>query len=168
MPTPFPTDSFLHLLDLAEDADFMEVKHHIVDGLACFSTRNLDSIRKGALAKLIARSMSTASVVLSVHGWGVWPSGEIPELFERIRSSAGVKPGPNECAGDLISPEESDYLLCLVACCLFSCWDFSIVGSDGALMLYCTHDDEIYVSNTPLAWGVTLQQEVTDFGLPSL
>jgi len=137
----------------------------IVENRPFYDLTGLDSIRKGALAKIIWEWFSHAEVVFSVHEFGVWPSGEIPELFQRIRESQGFHQTLFECPGEIVGADEGGYLLCLVASCLSNCWDFSLIPLDRSFSIYVSHDDAIWINSDDPLKKAELQEYLDGFGL---
>jgi len=167
MPTPYHRPSLFNLFDLKEEIprSYHQFRRAVFSNVPMYSLADLDSIRKGALSKLIAGYFESSQTILFVHLYKVWPSGEIPELFRRIRQSQGLMQSLYECPGELIGPEETDYLLCQTACCLYNCWDFSLCSTDRRLRLYATHDDELLWCSDDSDEHAMIEQNLRDFGL---
>lgn len=98
-------------------------------------------------AKLISSCFSNKEVWLYVSSYGLWQH-EVPSIFNRIRASEG-RPSVYDCPGEKISPLESagDYLVSLLAACLFSCWDVIVTDRHGEFRVYANHEKDLFLSS---------------------
>ncbi len=81
-----------------------------------------------------------AQRLLLVETWGVWPSGEHPPLFERLRSSFGEHRHLIEAPGQIIDANEARDGFSLFIVCVLFLWDCWVYGSCGHVVMM-SHDE---------------------------
>ncbi len=87
--------------------------------------------------------------------WGVWPSGEHPPIFERLRASYGETRSLNEIPAHVFTDSERDDLMSFVALGVLFLWDVNVIGSSGQLMLLYSHDEFVdVVGSTAVQHGL--------------
>jgi len=78
--------------------------------------------------------------LLLVTTWGVWPSGEHPPLFERLRASFGEHRHLSEAPGHIIDAKEAQDGFSFFIVCVLFLWDCWIFGSCGNVVMM-SHDE---------------------------
>ncbi|MGV3617436.1 MAG: hypothetical protein ACO1SV_19085 [Fimbriimonas sp.] len=105
-----------------------------------------DSGSKSFLARFLVGYALGSSALLYIHENGIWPSSELPGLFDRVRASQGFPHLLHECRGERVGPEEEEYLECLVACGLYFVWGFFLFNPDTKLIFLVSHDEYFIVA----------------------
>lgn len=73
--------------------------------------------------------------------WSVWPSGEVPYLFHRLRLSYGEHRPLIDAPAQLFAADETEDALSFVAVGVLFLWDcFVVSASQGSLVFY-SHDE---------------------------
>ena len=73
--------------------------------------------------------------------WGVWPSGERPHIFQRLRASYGETRGLSEVPAQTFDGSEYDDALSFVVLGVLFLWDIMVVGGVGQSILSYSHDE---------------------------
>ena len=92
----------------------------------------------------------------------------VPGLYDRIRKSAGVEKLVDQYPVELITAEDSDYMICAIACCFFNVWGFQIVAPDGGLTVVHSHDEVLCIGGSNSKKRAETEELLLDFGLPPL
>lgn len=108
-----------------------------------------DAGRMAALAAFIASQVQSDTLGILTLNRSVWPSSQVPSLYERVRRSEGIEASLKECPGDVFDADDESYAHCLVAVALYSFWDFAVVTKNGTCDLFISHDE--YLSPVRLA-----------------
>jgi hypothetical protein len=73
--------------------------------------------------------------------WSLWPSGEVPHLFHRLRLSYGERRPLIEAPAQVFAADEIEDALSFVALGVLFLWDcFVVTASRGPLAFY-SHDE---------------------------
>jgi len=81
-----------------------------------------------------------AERLLIVEEWGVWPSGEHPPLFMKLRSAFGEARPMIEAPGHLCRKDDADDGLSFLILCALFLWDCTLY-KDGGGMVFVSHDE---------------------------
>jgi hypothetical protein len=112
------------------------------------------------LAREIAsEAFRTAPVYFAVLESGVFPDSELPEMYSRIRRSAGVESDVRDRPVDVCQPGDEGYFVDLFFVAVANLWDVAIVNRDGSVCLFLSDDELICVVNgsTALIHGMHRQ-----------
>lgn len=103
-----------------------------------------DSGKKAALVKSIMTWLPTdGDCILLVTAWGVWPSSENVELFERVRASLGQEQRIHDAPGQVLSLAYRGALECMLDVCLYNYWDGLLADEKHRVMIRFSHDEFI-------------------------
>lgn len=100
-----------------------------------------DAGRMAILAAFIASQVQSDTLGILTLNRSVWPSNQVPSLYERVRRSEGIEASLVECPGDVFDADDESYAHCLVAVALYSFWDFAVVTRNGTCDLFISHDE---------------------------
>jgi len=101
----------------------------------------LDSGAKVALARRIAGALlNCGSALLWITGWGIWPSSEHLDLFDRYRLSFGETRSLGEAPIHLLEKSEEEILVSLISIGLFFIWDMELFDLERKLVVRVSHD----------------------------
>ena len=101
-----------------------------------------DSGKKSALVKSILTWVpSNGQCLLLLTNWGVWPSCENAELFERVRASIGPAEPIQESPGQLLTLTARGAIECLLDVCLFNYWDCVLAHETHRFLIRFSHDE---------------------------
>jgi hypothetical protein len=101
-----------------------------------------DSGQKIALSRFIVDSLfSSKSALLVVAVQGVWPSAELPFVFEKYRDKQPNTRMLDDYPGTLTSNREVQDLLVLTALGLLFFWDIYIFSEDLSSFFTSSHDE---------------------------
>ena len=73
--------------------------------------------------------------------WGVWPSGERPHLFSRLRASYGETRSLIEVPAHVFARSEVEEAISFVTLGVLFLWDVYVVGASGKRLLHFSHDE---------------------------
>ncbi len=101
-----------------------------------------DSGAKVALARRIANMLlERGPVLLWITGWGVWPSSEHFDLFDRYRLSFGESRSLREAPVHFLDAGDNVTLISLLCIGFFFVWDFEILSLDREVDIVASHDE---------------------------
>ena len=105
-----------------------------------FVATPVDSGRKAALSQIWSHWSPRGDWFFVIHEHNVWPSSNLPELPNLLRSARGLSPiGDQQCErGD---QTEVDYLRSLIFCGFSFYWAFLVVWPESHLVFYGHHDE---------------------------
>jgi hypothetical protein len=75
--------------------------------------------------------------------WGVWPSGERPHIFDRLRASYGETRPLIEVPAYIFSSSEAQDALSFVTLGVLFLWDVNVLGASGKRYLMYSHDETV-------------------------
>jgi len=102
--------------------------------------------------------------LLFIETWGVWPSGEHPPLFARLRSAFGEQRPLITAPGHLFDGREGGEGLSFLIVCAYFLWDCWVLDSRGSVAML-SHD-EYGVAFTPKDRDSNdLRGRLRDFGV---
>ncbi len=73
--------------------------------------------------------------------WGVWPSGERPHIFYRLRASYGETRPLIEAPAHVFAQSEVEDAISFVTLGVLFLWDVYVVGASGKRLLHFSHDE---------------------------
>ncbi len=97
--------------------------------------------QKALIANQLVANVHKRWTLFGSTDWGVWPTAEVPGLFTAVRASRGYTEPIWEKRGEIVGPEDSEYLCCLVAVALYASWDVLLIDLEGGNGAFCSHDD---------------------------
>lgn len=74
-------------------------------------------------------------------GWGVWPSGERPHIFSRLRASYGETRALIEAPAHVFARAEAEDAISFVTLGVLFLWDVYVIGDSGKRLLHFSHDE---------------------------
>jgi hypothetical protein len=92
-----------------------------------------------ALAHYIGRVVQEGESLFFVSEWGIWL--DVPGMVERVRASEGPADSLAAYPGELVLPEEEDYIRCLILLGLIFSWDMMFVNLETGNGFFCSHDE---------------------------
>lgn len=104
-----------------------------------------DSGAKSSLAKYIAQAV-TKPCYLCITEYGIWPSAEIPLLFELVRKAVGEDRDVNVAPCHYFDDKDTDLIAVVIALCLYFVWGCSVVECANERIWTISHDEWISVS----------------------
>jgi hypothetical protein len=107
-----------------------------------------DTGAKTYLAKILASMAAEADAIFYVHDTEIYASAGFMPLFRRVRESQGLG-GLAAAGAELVTPDEEEYLTCLIALGLYFFWDFALLRADGSFWVFVSHDEEFFLGGTP-------------------
>jgi hypothetical protein len=123
----------------------------------------LDSGQKCALAKCILRWLpADGECILLITAWGIWPSSENRELFERVRASLGETRTIVELPGQVLPLENKGVLECLLDVCFYNFWDIVFADARHRWLIRFSHDEYITIDADP-AFAPLAEQALNAF-----
>ncbi len=103
-----------------------------------------DSGKKNVLSRIITSIISPhGNGLIWIDEYGVWPSCEDMNLFNRFRMSFGEICELNEKPGHVFMKDEVPDVSSLIVLVLFFCWGAVIVSDNGKLIIRISHDEMI-------------------------
>jgi hypothetical protein len=99
---------------------------------------------------LVAKSLMWAAEGSEFFGWelgdwGVWPSVEVPGLYQRLRRGEGITASLRDKPCDIFTAEEQELALCLLSVAVCQIWDVMLVTAGGRRIIHCSHDEYLMV-----------------------
>jgi hypothetical protein len=102
------------------------------------------SVDTGRRVHLVAEhlrvAIGAAEALVWLSEWGVWPSGERPHLFTRLRASYGETRPLIEAPAQVFGRDEHDDLVSFVTLGVLFLWDVYVVLPRGIAVHY-SHDE---------------------------
>jgi hypothetical protein len=80
-------------------------------------------------------------LLLWIGDWAVWPFSQHMPLFERLRQAFGEERPLNEAPGHLLTPDEAEDSVSIIAVALLFIWDCHILTSSGQDAAFVSHDE---------------------------
>lgn len=106
-----------------------------------------EASRQMALARLLASEITDAGYsVFIITLWGVWPSHENFELFDRFRRSFGSDALLSEANVHLLAAHETEVLVSLLFMSIAFGWDAALDSSSSLLRMFISHDGWVRIS----------------------
>ena len=75
--------------------------------------------------------------------WGIWPSGEHPPLYSRLRSSLGCTASLTEIPAQVVNSTESEDGLSLLLCGALFLWDTWLLSANANRWVFFSHDEYV-------------------------
>lgn len=102
-----------------------------------------DSGKRVSLARFLLSLLDPAPELLFWLGdWAVWPSCQHMPLFARFREALGEKRPLIETPGHLVTVDEADDGVSILAVALLFMWDCHVITASGRDVIYVSHDEE--------------------------
>ena len=121
-----------HLRPVAEPDGFTRVEFKLPK----------DSGRKVWLSRFLYSFLDPSPELLIWLGeWGVWSSSEHMPLMTRLRQALGEPRSLIETPGHLVTPEEVDDGISLLAVALLFVWDCHVITASGRDVIFVSHDE---------------------------
>ena len=99
----------------------------------------------GRRIAMVARHLATfegePEILVWFTEWGIWPSGERPHIFRRLRASYGEMRALIDVPAHLFTQHEADDAASFVTIGVLFLWDVYVVGASGKRALYYSHDE---------------------------
>ena len=97
--------------------------------------------RIGMVAERMAHYESEPEILVWFTEWGVWPSGERPHIFTRLRASYGENRPLIETPGHVFQRLEQDDAISFVTLGVLFLWAVYVVGGSGNRLVHYSHDE---------------------------
>ena len=76
-----------------------------------------------------------------ITDWSVWPSGERPHIFDRLRASYGEMASVKEVPAHVFSAVDYEDAVSFATLTVLFLWDVFLVSPGGRPMLHYSHDE---------------------------
>lgn len=120
-----------------------------------------DSGAKVSLARqLFSLVGSEAETLLLVDDWAVWPSSQHLPLFTRFREAFGERRPLIEAPGHLVTADEVDDAVSIVATSLLFFWDCYGISSSGRDAFRISHDEFCYFASRDASVAARVASEL--------
>lgn len=101
-----------------------------------------DAGRRVAMVRQHFRDFGAPSELLVwFTDWSVWPSGELPHMFYRLRLSYGENRPLIEAPAQVFGADEIEDALSFVALGVLFLWDCFVVGASQGPLAFYSHDE---------------------------
>jgi|GEM_PF-2067399 len=97
---------------------------------------------------------SSPELLLWIGDWAVWPSSQHMPLFDRFREGFGERRPLIEAPGHILTPQEAEDSVSIIAVALFFIWDCHILAASGR--------DAVFVSHDEVGWFASRDPSVTE------
>jgi hypothetical protein len=94
----------------------------------------------------LARFESEPETLIWFTEWGIWPSGERPHIFFRLRASYGEMRPLIDVPAHLFPRQEAADAISFVTVGVLFLWDVYVVGASGKRVLHYSHDEVGWVA----------------------
>lgn len=146
----YPSEQLGQLFGVSEGLDALSLWDAIsrfVRKYGVFFALDDGSQERGLYAKTAVESMlDDKGLVFYVIDQFAWPIGQVPALFNRIRSCQhGYVVNPSQA--EFIEQTDGDYCLCLTACAMWNLWGFAMIRPEDEIVLYVDDDEWLGIAS---------------------
>ncbi len=130
-----------------------------------------DSGRKSALARLLVRELMDGSggeSLFWIDEYGIWPSSEMPSIFQGYRASLGERRPLSESECHLFDEHDSEKIECLVALVLYFAWGALLVNAFADAAVRISHDEVFTLYAKTQERLAPFEQAIREFDLSPL
>ncbi len=115
----------------------------------------VDSGKKVWLARYLYSHLdANPELLICLGDWDVWPSSQHLPLFTRFREAFGEQRPLIEASGHVVTPEEADDAISIIALSLLFFWNCHILSA--------SRRDAAFVSHDEFGWFASRDESITD------
>ena len=128
-----------------------------------------DSGHKSALSRLVASTFcESGGGLFWITEHGIWPSSEVPWLFDAYRQTLGEATPLTNAPAHVIGHTEQDAFMGLLALSLYFIWGSIVLQPKGHVMLYFSHDEWLDIFGEDQSDLEGLVRDLEAFGLKEI
>jgi hypothetical protein len=122
-----------------------------------------DSGRKVWLARFLYGLVDPSPELLMWLGdWAVWPSNQHMPLFSRFRQAFGENRPLIDAPGHLVTREEADDAISILAVSMLFYWDCHVLTASGRDVLFVSHDEFGWFSSRNISLVASVGRHLED------